>query len=663
MQRTSVGTAKTFLLELLKPSHYDDDGYVIQWWRGNVPSNSLSNLYGLAQDARQRQVLGRDVEIELGVLDETTAVLPIRRLIRRFKRNGLNGLVCLVGVQTNQFPRALDIARQLRRAGIQVAIGGFHVSGCLAMLPDLPPISREAQALGICLFAGEAEGRLDDLLRAAHERRLAPIYNFMKDLPGLEAQPLPLLPQRDVRRYLGNIASFDAGRGCPFTCSFCTIINVQGRKSRYRTADDVEDLIRASAAQGIRSYFITDDNFARNKNWEAILDRIIELRHTHGFRIHLNMQVDTMCHKIPNFVEKAARAGCTKVFIGLENINPANLKGASKGQNQITEYRAMLQAWRKAKVLTFAGLHPRLSQRHAGEHRARHRGHPTRAPHRHARVLHADPVARLQGSPGSVPEGDAAGSRHEPLRQRACHLRASAHDRRAVDVDLRTRLAPLLLAAAHRDAAQARGGQAAASPRRVAEATFYFYATAVYERVHPLQGGLIRRKCRSQRRWGMPRENPLVFALRRVREMFATYVPMVRLFWTIDRLRRRVQRDPLQPLVLRPRDHPRRRRAGRRSRAVPDVGRRPAGRRPGQGARPVAARRIRGGALTPGRRRAPLGVAVTGGPTSRAATRISAGVGSVPDPRVVARLPAHSRCGNMRGNGIRSARQLAALRR
>ena len=54
-----------FLLELVKPSHYDDDGYVIQWWRGSVPSNSLSALYGLALDARARQVLGDDVEIEV----------------------------------------------------------------------------------------------------------------------------------------------------------------------------------------------------------------------------------------------------------------------------------------------------------------------------------------------------------------------------------------------------------------------------------------------------------------------------------------------------------------------------------------------------------------------------------------------------------------------
>src|SRR4030095_10565111 len=134
---TSAGR-ETFLLELLKPSHYDDDGYVIQWWRGSVPSNSLSSLYGLALDAQRRQVLGRDVALEIEARDETTGRLSLRRIVRRFERNGLRGLVCLVGVQTNQFPRALDIAQQLRAAGIQVAIGGFHVSGCPAMVAEVP---------------------------------------------------------------------------------------------------------------------------------------------------------------------------------------------------------------------------------------------------------------------------------------------------------------------------------------------------------------------------------------------------------------------------------------------------------------------------------------------------------------------------------------------
>ncbi|HZY59384.1 MAG TPA: hypothetical protein VFE56_06445, partial [Candidatus Binataceae bacterium] len=164
------GKPRKFLVELIKPSHYDDDGYVIQWWRGWIPSNSLSCLYGLALDARARRVLGDDVDIEIEAHDETNSIIRQRKIIRRFRRHGLSGVVCMVGVQSNQFPRAMDIARNLRRHGIQVVIGGFHVSGTLAMIPELPAELKEALDLGITLFAGEAEGRLDEILKAAYER-------------------------------------------------------------------------------------------------------------------------------------------------------------------------------------------------------------------------------------------------------------------------------------------------------------------------------------------------------------------------------------------------------------------------------------------------------------------------------------------------------------
>jgi len=544
MQTSGATAQSSFLLELWKPSHYDDDGYVIQWWRGSIPSNSLSCVYGLAQDAAQRQVLGAAVDIEIGVCDETTARLPLRQTIARFQRHGCNGLVCLVGVQTNQFPRAVDVARQLRAAGVQVAIGGFHVSGCLAMLPELPPDLREAQGLGICLFAGEVEGRMDDLLQAAHGRRLPPLYNFMAALPGLEAQPLPFLPERHVRRYLGNLASFDAGRGCPFSCSFCTIINVQGRTSRYRSADDIEALIRANAAQGIRSFFITDDNFARNKNWEAILDRLIAMR-AQGVRIHLNIQVDTCCHKLPNFIEKAARAGCTKVFIGLENINPDNLKGASKGQNQITEYRVMLQAWRKVKVLTFAGYilgfphdTPESIERDIA---IIQRELPIDA----LEFFILTPLPGSKDHQGLARDGvamDPDMNNYDSEHVTTAHPHMSAAQLEAVY----HRAWTLYYSPAHIATLIRRAAVGGASPRRVAEMAFFFYATAAFEHVHPLQGGLVRRKFRDQRRSGLPRESRLRFAARRVRDVVTTYGPMLRLLVQVYRLRRRLERDPLR---------------------------------------------------------------------------------------------------------------------
>src|SRR5882724_2681604 len=344
----------TFKIVLIKPSHYDADGYVIQWWRSMIPSNSLASVYGLLTECAEDKILGPDVEIDVDGYDECNTVIDVKGTIARI-RAADGGFVGLVGVQSNQYPRALDLARQFRAAGITVVMGGFHISGCISMLPGLPLDLQQALDMGVTLFAGEGEGRMGEFLRDIHADRLKPIYNYLSDMPEMADATLPILPRRIVARVAGEYTSFDAGRGCPFQCSFCTIINVQGRKSRFRTPDDVEAIVRANEAQGITRFFVTDGNFARNRNWEPILDRLIKLRQEDGFNIRLLLQVDTLCHRIPNFIEKAARAGCTAVFIGLENINPESLLGTKKRQNKIWEYRDMLLAWRHQKVMTYAG--------------------------------------------------------------------------------------------------------------------------------------------------------------------------------------------------------------------------------------------------------------------------------------------------------------------
>ena len=354
MAEIQRASRRHFCLLLVKPSHYDDDGYVIQWVRSPVPSNSLAALYGLAKDCAERRVLGDDVDIDIHAFDEINTRIRPERLAALIEEAGA-GMVMLVGVQSNQFPRALDLARPLRARGIMVGIGGFHVSGVLSMLGGIDADLDRARAMGLSLFAGEAEGRLELVLRDAAAGALKPLYNFMHDLPGLEGAPVPLLRVDRAQRTIAGTTSFDAGRGCPYQCSFCTIINVQGRKSRRRSPDDVERIVRVNYGQGLRAFFITDDNFARNKDWEPILDRLIYLREVEKFNLSLIIQVDTLCYRLPNFVEKCARAGIKRVFIGLENINPDNLLGAKKRQNKITEYRQMLLAWKSAGVLTYAG--------------------------------------------------------------------------------------------------------------------------------------------------------------------------------------------------------------------------------------------------------------------------------------------------------------------
>ncbi|MFI4960277.1 MAG: B12-binding domain-containing radical SAM protein [Hyphomicrobiales bacterium] len=354
LKPASAASKRRFCLVLVKPTHYCDDGYPIRWFRSAIPSNSLACIYGIAKDCGERHVLGDDVEIDIHAIDEANTRIRPQHIAGLIKAAG-DGMVLLVGVQSNQTPRALDIARPLRQAGIKVAIGGFHMSGVIAMIDGDDPSLREAQAMGLSVFAGEAEGRLEEVLQDAYAGQLKPLYNYMKDLPGIDGAPLPLLERERLKRTGGATTSFDAGRGCPYQCSFCTIINVQGRKSRRRTPDDIENIVRSNVAQGVFRFFITDDNFARNKDWEIILDRLIHLREVEKLDLSLIIQVDTMCHKIPNFIAKCWRAGVKKTYIGLENINPANLMAAKKKQNKITEYRKMLLEWQKAGILVYAG--------------------------------------------------------------------------------------------------------------------------------------------------------------------------------------------------------------------------------------------------------------------------------------------------------------------
>ncbi len=350
----ATDTPKRFRLVLIKPSHYDDDGYVIQWFRSSMPSNSLAAIYGLAMDCAEQQILGSDTRLIVDAYDETNTRLRPERIARDIAAAGA-GMVGMVGVQSNQYPRAMDLGRRFRALGVNVAIGGFHVSGTLAMLPAITPELQEAIDLGIVLYAGEAEDGLKTLLCDAAQGTLRPLYNHMDKLPNLAGVPIPYLPHDRIARTAGRMTTFDAGRGCPFQCSFCTIINVQGRISRRRTADDVEAIIRLNASQGVQSFFITDDNFARNKDWEPIFDRLIVLREQEGFSLKLTIQVDTLCHRIPRFIEKAGRAGVVRVFIGLESINPDSLLAAKKKQNRIAEYRDMLLAWKRIRAVIWAG--------------------------------------------------------------------------------------------------------------------------------------------------------------------------------------------------------------------------------------------------------------------------------------------------------------------
>jgi hypothetical protein len=542
MTTQSSNMTELFHLVLIKPSHYDDDGYVIQWLRSAMPSNTLATLHGIAEDCVNRNVLGGDVDVRITTYDETNTRIHVPRIVRRLRKAGGTALIGLVGVQSNQYPHAMDLARRFRAEGLQVCIGGFHVSGSLAMLPSMPSELQDALDMGVSLFAGEAEGRFEEVLRDARTSSLKPLYNYMNDLPSIADVPTPILAAKRVKRTAGAQASFDAGRGCPFECSFCTIINVQGRKSRFRSPDDVESIIRANLAQGITRFFITDDNFARNKNWEPIFDRLIEL-HESGLYFRLVIQVDTLCHKIPNFIEKAGRAGLKRVFIGLENINPTSLKGAKKSQNRITEYRKMLLAWRSIGVVTTAGYIL---------------GFPGDTPesivHDIEIIKRELPIDMLEfffltPLPGSEDHLELlnAGAELDPdLNKYDLNHVTTTHDtmsqsdwERAYQLAWDTYYSP-----EHIDTLLRRARASGISRGKILGTVVAFYASVIFEGVHPLESGFLRFKFRKDRRPGLPIESAWTFYPKYVASTVSKFYRAARLYAGHMRLRKELDRDP-----------------------------------------------------------------------------------------------------------------------
>jgi hypothetical protein len=536
-----MAAQQRFSLVLIKPSHYDDDGYVIQWVRSAVPSNSLAVMNGLALDCRERRVLGDDVEIVITSMDEDNTRIRTRRIAKKLA--GGRGLVVLVGVQSNQFPRAMDIARPLRAAGVQVCIGGFHVSGCLSMLPGITPELQEAMDIGVSLFAGEAEeGRLDQVLRDAWQGTLKPLYNYLSDLPSMEGAPVPMLPAPTIRGTIGKYTSFDAGRGCPFQCSFCTIINVQGRKSRRRTVEEIEQIVRRNLKQGVARFFITDDNFARNTDWEKIFDRLIGMREQEGLNIKFMIQVDTMCHRLPRFIEKAGRAGVRRVFIGMESINPESLMGARKKQNKIAEYRKMLLAWKRAGAIVFAGYIIGFPQ-----DTPQSVIHDIQIIQRELPIDLLEPHA-LTALPGSED--------HQKLHKAGAYLDP---DLNKYDLEHVTTAHPRMSAEQwsklyrdtwkefytleHMATVLRRAAATGVHLGNMAVLLVWFHFCIVYEKIDPLQGGYLRRKYRKDRRPTMPVESPFVFYPRFIADLIYKHYKMGRLAWRFHWFKERLERD------------------------------------------------------------------------------------------------------------------------
>ena len=244
------------------------------------------------------------------------------------------------------------------------------------------------------------------------------------------------------------------------------------------------------------------------------------------------IQVDTLCHRIPNFIEKAKRAGVTRVFIGLENINPDNLAAAKKRQNKITEYRKMLLAWKAQGIITLAGYILGFPADTAETIR------------RDIAIMQRElPVDILEffcltPLPGSEDHQRLwkDGARMDPdLNNYDVEHVCSDHPRMARREweSIYREAWSLYYSPKHLRTLIRRAAATGMPVGSLLKILVTFATTVRLENVHPLQGGILRLKTPSERRPGLPRESALSFW---ARFCGATVANHAILFSTIARL-------------------------------------------------------------------------------------------------------------------------------
>ena len=301
--------------------------------------------------------------------------------------------------------------------------------------------------------------------------------------------------------------------------------------------------MRLNWAHGIHKFFITDDNFARNREWAAIFDRLAELREKARIPLGLMIQVDTLCHKIPNFVEKAKRAGVTRVFIGLENINPDNLAAAKKRQNKITEYRKMLLAWKAQGVITLAGYIL---------------GFPADTPQTIRRdiaiiqkelpldILEFFCLTPLPGSEDHQVLWKQGTAMDEDLNNYDVEHVCTAHpEMNRQEWEAIYREAWSLYYAPEHMKTLLRRMAATGGPIASLVKVLAMFATTVHlEQVHPLQAGILRLRHPSERRPGLPREAPWIFWTRLIWQTLSKHVVLTGTIGRLLLMAFSITRDP-----------------------------------------------------------------------------------------------------------------------
>lgn len=243
-----------------------------------------------------------------------------------------------ITIETYTARRAYEIAAEYRHRGVQVILGGMHVT----LLPE------EAALHADSIFLGDAETKWAEVVEDARRRKLKPRY---QGPPGV-GQIGRVLPRRDLFKGKGYLPMtlMQYVRGCRFACRFCAVSQYFERKHYVRAIDEV---LREIEAQDRRFIFFIDDNIASDhKALEDFCHALIPLK------IHWVSQASLDVTRNPKLMRLMEKAGNWGNVTGFESITPESLRETKKSPNipRFSRYKEEVRILREHGMMTWAAF-------------------------------------------------------------------------------------------------------------------------------------------------------------------------------------------------------------------------------------------------------------------------------------------------------------------
>lgn len=317
---------------LLKPSKYDHEGYVQRFQHGLMPNATLSHIASLTPDSIN------GYEITIHYIDEYIRT-NLDYLSTLHPVAGSISLLAVIGIQSHQFHRAVDLAAYARFNGVEhVVLGGPHPMTCDTSL---------LHGRGVSFSLSEAEVVWLDILEDATRGELRSVYGsdqrWATSIEDVEFKPPP---PEEVERHWVPMAGYYPVRGCPFVCSFCSVIKIAGRQVRNPSVDSIIAALKTIKKAGIEFVVFTSDNFNKFPKAPELLTAMIEEK----VGIRFWFQADTQIVKQEELVELIGRAGGAEMFLGVESFDPIALGNIQKRHNKPETYSEIVRLCRDSNI-------------------------------------------------------------------------------------------------------------------------------------------------------------------------------------------------------------------------------------------------------------------------------------------------------------------------